>query len=188
METASILKKAGDLNFEWHVIGMNGALEIIPIIEKGMKMKFSNNNVLFKGSKVDAALIDELTSADIFIHPSHIDNSPNSVCEAMLLGMPVIAGNTGGLSSLINHGEDGLLYNSYDSYELASLITNSDAQPALLSALGVNARARAIKRHNIDIITSTVVNTYRQLIAHKNEASTAFQTHAMHTLPGQSAI
>ncbi|MEO6316832.1 MAG: glycosyltransferase [Chitinophagaceae bacterium] len=164
LETSNILKRIGDIVFEWHVIGMNSALEIIPIIEKGMSLKFLNNNVLFKGTKVDAALIDELTSAHMFIHPSHIDNSPNSVCEAMLLGMPVIAGNAGGLSSLITHGEDGLLYNSYDAYELAALITKSYMQPVPLAALGVNARARAIKRHNIDNIISTVVDTYRQLI------------------------
>lgn len=169
LETAYILREFTGIDFAWHVIGMNSNAEIVPIIEKGMKMKFSENKVFFKGAKINDELINELMSASLFIHPSHIDNSPNSVCEAMLLGMPVIAGNAGGLSSLITHGTDGLLYNSYDAYELAALIKKVIQQQAYLTEMGAHARNRAIKRHDINTITGTVISAYQQLIDKKKD-------------------
>ena len=34
-------------------------------------------------------IVRELSEADLFIHPSIIDNSPNALCEAQLVGCPV---------------------------------------------------------------------------------------------------
>jgi glycosyltransferase involved in cell wall biosynthesis len=45
----------------------------------------------------------------LLIHPSHLDNSPNSVAEAMASGLPVIASNVGGIPSLVQHDVTGLL-------------------------------------------------------------------------------
>lgn len=41
--------------------------------------------------------------------PSHIENSPNNLCEAMILGMPCIATDAGGTSTLLSNMKDGLL-------------------------------------------------------------------------------
>ena len=37
----------------------------------------------------------ELSSSRVYIHPAIIDNSPNSLCEAQIVGCPVIAANVG---------------------------------------------------------------------------------------------
>lgn len=44
----------------------------------------------------------EYLAANIFICPSTIENSPNSVGEAQLLGVPILAANVGGVSSIID--------------------------------------------------------------------------------------
>ena len=41
--------------------------------------------------------------------PSVNENSPNSLAEAMVSGMPIIAYNVGGISSMFENGKSGIL-------------------------------------------------------------------------------
>lgn len=164
LETAKLLKERNKVDFEWSIIGIGVNDELVSIIEKFSNDSFAANNVVFTGKKMGKELVDELLNAHFFVHPSHIDNSPNSVCEAMLLGMPVFAGNVGGVSSLIANNIDGLLYNSYDAAELAGLVLKSFSQMTKMEFLGKNARLRAQKRHDNKTITNTVINAYKSII------------------------
>ena len=51
--------------------------------------------------------------SSLFVCCSSIENSPNSLGEAMLLGMPCVSANVGGISSIFEDKEDGLLYQGY---------------------------------------------------------------------------
>ena len=51
-----------------------------------------------------------MLKSDIFVSASHIENSPNNVAEAMILGMPCIATFAGGTSSYIEDNKNGILY------------------------------------------------------------------------------
>ena len=52
--------------------------------------------------------------------PSSCENSPNSLGEAMLLGMPCVASNAGGIPDMLAAGREGLLYGeSQDADALA---------------------------------------------------------------------
>ena len=148
LETAKLLKSKSKFKFEWNIIGLENDNKVVKIIEKIKGMKFKDNSVYFKGIKQGSDLISELLDSNIFIHPSHIDNSPNSVCEAMLLGMPVIAGNVGGVSSIIENNVTGILYNSHDPYELAGIILEKAFNKEELQKLGNTAREHAIVRHD----------------------------------------
>jgi len=53
---------------------------------------------------------------NIFVLPSAIENSPNSLGEAQLLGMPYIASAVGGVQQLVNNDPD-VLYR-YDETEI----------------------------------------------------------------------
>ncbi|WP_407430408.1 glycosyltransferase family 4 protein [Arcticibacter sp.] len=174
LETASILKRISGLAFQWSVIGLAPDNEIVKLIEGITRKKFSDNHVSFKGSKVEDALLEEISTANVFVHPSHIDNSPNSICEAMLLGMPVIAGYVGGIPSLISDKVNGILYNSNDPYDLAGKIINLQEQPALLEKLGSEARKVGMKRHDVETIVSTVFATYQSMIENETPVSRDF--------------
>lgn len=169
LESANILKKLTNLQFEWNIIGITENNDLVCLMEKLKKCRFKDNNVFFRGFKGEYELVDELMNAHIFIHPSHIDNSPNSVCEAMLMGMPVIAGNVGGVPTLIEHNFSGILYNSYDSYELAGIILEKSKNLDQLIELGRNARKVALQRHDPHTIISTILNTYQVIKSQKNE-------------------
>lgn len=164
LETAKLLKSKSNIRFEWNIIGLGNDNKVVKIIEKIKGMKFKDNSVYFKGVKQVSDLVLELLDSNIFIHPSHIDNSPNSVCEAMLMGMPVIAGNVGGVASLIETGQNGICYNSQDPYDLASIILEKAFKKEELQKLGNNAREVALIRHDPHKIVSTVIDTYKFIL------------------------
>jgi glycosyltransferase involved in cell wall biosynthesis len=69
-----------------------------------------------------------LHAADVFALPSvplrsgRTEGMPTSVLEAMQHGLPVIASDTGGVSDLITHGDNGLLVPAGDPHALAAAI------------------------------------------------------------------
>lgn len=58
----------------------------------------------------------------VFVCPSSIENSPNSVGEAMLLGVPVVSADVGGVADLLEDGVEGLLYPAGDVERLAEAV------------------------------------------------------------------
>lgn len=101
------------------------------------------NTLEYTGPLGEAAMKQAYLSSSIFLLCSSVENSPNSLGEAMLLGMPCIASDAGGTASLLQDGRDGLLYPAQDLQALASAILRLLEDPALARRLGQNARARA---------------------------------------------
>lgn len=122
------------------------------------------SRVRFYG-KVSAAEILELYKVSYcLIHPSYIDNSPNSVCEAQVCGLPVIASNVGGVSSLIRNNETGLLVERYQTAELARMVTLLKEEPELYRRISAQSRAEARVRHDPEDIAQKTLNIYTQVI------------------------
>lgn len=68
------------------------------------------NIIEFIGVKNAVEMIEEYRNANVYLSASTIENSPNSLCEAMLIGTPVVCSDVGGVSSLVDDGIDGFLY------------------------------------------------------------------------------
>jgi glycosyltransferase involved in cell wall biosynthesis len=68
------------------------------------------NEINFLGALSEGQMISEYQKAQVFICPSSIENSPNSLGEAQILGVPVIAAYVGGVPDMIDDGKTGLLY------------------------------------------------------------------------------
>lgn len=56
-------------------------------------------------------------NAHVFICPSSIENSPNSLGEAQILGVPCISSYSGGIPSMIGENQSGILYR-FDEFEM----------------------------------------------------------------------
>jgi glycosyltransferase involved in cell wall biosynthesis len=160
LETASILQNKRNINFEWQVFGLTGNEELIHIIEKKYKLKFSEQNIRFKGTLNAETLAITLLKSNIYIHPSHIENSPNSVCEAMLLGMPIVATYAGGTPTIVKDKEEGLLVQDGDPYALTGAILELSENEDYAYNLGSNARKKAVERHNPEKVMVNLLNIY----------------------------
>lgn len=61
-------------------------------------------------------------SCHVFVCPSSVENSPNSVAEAQLLGVPVVASRAGGIPSVVEDGVGGLLFEKGNAHDLSRAV------------------------------------------------------------------
>ena len=112
--------------------------------------------------RLDAqTLANELAAADVFAYPTHIDNSPNALAEAMLVGLPCVAAYVGGIPSKICDGRDGLLVPSRDPFALAAAVSTLLDDRDLAQKMGLQARATALQRHDPETVTRRMLEIYR---------------------------
>jgi glycosyltransferase involved in cell wall biosynthesis len=105
-------------------------------------------------------LTQVLRSAHVFASASFIDNSPNSVCEAMLVGVPCVCSYTGGTPSLLEHGRNGLFFPPGDPEMLADRIAEIFDSDELACRLGANARLAAMERHDPALVMRQLLDAY----------------------------
>jgi len=159
LRTAHILRTEYMLDFEWKVYG-----SVRPaFFEKITKLKSEEVGVTVCGLATAAELVDAMSRASMYVHPSYIDNSPNSVCEAQLLGAAVVATSVGGVPSLIDDGQTGFLVHSGRPDEIAERIVALYRNKALLRKVGRQGREVAMKRHDRAKIVSDLMDVYGKL-------------------------
>jgi glycosyltransferase involved in cell wall biosynthesis len=102
-------------------------------------------------------------SAHLYVMPSSIENSSNSLCEAQLLGVPTIASYVGGTPSLVEDKKTGYLYR-YEEYEmLANIVMNLFAANDL-AQLSAREIAAATARHDRETNAMRLAEIYQNII------------------------
>ncbi len=72
------------------------------------------DKVEFLGRLDAEQMRDRYLKSGLFVCCSSLENSPNSLGEAMLLGMPCVSAAVGGIPSIFTGGEDGILYEGFE--------------------------------------------------------------------------
>lgn len=108
-------------------------------------------------------MVEHYQKANVFCCPSAIENSCNSVCEAQMIGTPVVASYVGGMMDLIRDGENGLLYRYEEVAMLADKICQVFADDALAQRMSQQAAATATQRHDRRAVADTLYNIYKEL-------------------------
>ena len=164
LKTAWILKQNANFSFVWKVIGLNPTDKWVKMAVKLIGLSPNSCNVEFCGRMTSGQMTQLMQGSDIYSHVSHIENSPNSVCEAMLMGMPVIATYAGGTPSMLEHLKEGMLVQDGEPYSLAATIHWLYRNFSKAKEMGMNARKRAWVRHDSVRIGNELVNTYNYII------------------------
>lgn len=163
LKTAALLKRFTDIDFEWRVYG----IPEMRFYEAKYKINAKDVNVKVMGTASKEELAEALCATSCYVHPSYIENSPNSVCEAQILGVPIIATHVGGISSLIDDGCNGILFPANAPYTAASLIKQLTSDRELAERLSSNSIEKATKRHCPNEIIIRLYNIYDYIIKHK---------------------
>ena len=108
---------------------------------------------------------EQFLKANVYCCPSVLENSPNSMCEAMLLGTPVVAAKVGGVPSLISDGDEGILFPAGRVDELAEAVKTYFFEPSIGLMLGQAASARARVTHNPDTNFKRLIGIYRSIVS-----------------------
>lgn len=134
-------------------------------IEKLIKQHNLDDNVVMLGVLNEEQMIAEYLNTHIFICPSSIENSPNSLGEAQLLGVPVVASYVGGIPDMVQHGETGLLYRFEEVEVLAELIKSIFIDDGKAEYLSRNSIKNAAHRHDPLMNVNSIKSIYYNILS-----------------------
>ena len=120
--------------------------------------------VVFLGLLDEQQMCERYLQSHVFVMPSAIENSPNSLGEAMILGVPCVASDVGGISSLIKHGEEGFVYPFDEPYMLAHYVCEVFGNNELASAFSRSTVKHASNTHDPQENISTLLQIYKTII------------------------
>lgn len=161
LKTAHVLKEQS-VDFEWLVAGNMGVQQEV---EKKERMNFADNNVNILGFTGPDELQKLLLSADMYVHTAYIDNSPNAVCEAQYLGLPIISTNVGGIPSLVVDGKEGKLLPANSCYTMAYEIITLAKDVERQKMYSDNTMRHARERHHPENVLNELLNCYTNIIS-----------------------
>ena len=122
-----------------------------------------SNSIEWLGQLSENEMMLNYKKANVFVCSSSIENSSNSIGEAMLVGTPIVASDVGGIKSFMEHEKEGMLYHSTAVYMLADNVIRIFNSRSLAMQLGNNAHERAKKYHCIEDNLQRLIKIYNKL-------------------------
>jgi glycosyltransferase involved in cell wall biosynthesis len=122
-----------------------------------------NDAVVFTGYLNEEQMANRCVESNVYVLPSCIENSPNSLCEAMLMGVPSVATDVGGVPNLLESCKDGYLYPFDEPYMLAYRVMQLFSDKDMALRMSKNARERALLRHDRLLNGKTMYQIYRTI-------------------------
>ncbi len=121
------------------------------------------DKICFLGNLSAEQMRQAFLDSNVFALTSTLENSPNSLGEAMLLGVPSVAADVGGVRNLMTHETEGFIYESGDVAALAERIMQLFAMEGEASALAEAARCHAQKTHDPDNNLRELIKIYYEI-------------------------
>lgn len=138
------------------------------LLELIRKYKLADHVVML-GRLTEEEMKEHFLSSHVFVCPSVLENSPNTVGEAMLLGVPVAASRAGGIPDLLADGQEGLLFTPGNSREIAQAVcavfdgSRDGEGRTLAQRLSAAGRKRARVTHDGKTNCQRLMEIYRDI-------------------------
>jgi glycosyltransferase involved in cell wall biosynthesis len=132
-------------------------------IYKLLKKYNLEKNIIFLGMLSEEDMIVEYQKANVFICPSSIENSPNSLGEAQIIGVPTISSYVGGIPDMVENNVSGLLYRFEEVEMLSDGISNIFSNNELVDSLSSNGVLAAEFRHNKERNLEKIIKIYQDV-------------------------
>lgn len=117
------------------------------LIELIKKYKLEDH-ITFLGILSEQEMCNRYLKSNVFVSASTIENSPNSVGEAMILGCPVVSSDVGGVKNMLIHEKEGFVYQSTAPYMLAYYVKRIFDDDVLALQFSKNSKKHANQTHN----------------------------------------
>lgn len=117
------------------------------------------DRIFFIGNLNAFQMKNEYLNANVFICPSSIENSPNSLGEAQILGTPCIASYVGGCPDLMEGNEKNLY-----RFEDVEMLANKVCEVFYNRDIQMDMRTTASRRHDPKINSWQLFHIYQSMI------------------------
>ena len=118
----------------------------------------------FLGYQDVDGMVREYLRANVFVLPSALENSPNSLAEALVVGVPTVVSDVGGVGSMVEHGKDAFLYQHNDPTMLAYYIAKLFKEEEGAQEMSVIARNNARKQYDAKENVQELLKIYDAII------------------------
>ena len=132
------------------------------ILSRIIKQSMLEDCIFFTGRLDAEGMKREYLNANVFVCPSAIENSPNSIGEAQLLGVPIIASYAGGIPDMMK-GDEVHLYRFEEIEMLAEKIIAVFDKNENINTHKMSVMAR--QRHDVKSNTQSLVGIYNEIIS-----------------------
>lgn len=127
------------------------------------------DSVRFTGVLNMQQMVDRMAKSHVCLIPSIIENSPNTLGESMILGVPTVSAYAGGAPSMARDEIEALLYRPDDPAMLAFQIRRIFEDQDLADRLSLAGRARALKTHDPENNLADLISAYEAILADVTE-------------------
>ena len=126
-------------------------------------------NIVFLGDLDAAQMKEQYKHAHVYVSCSSIENSPNSLAEAMIMGTPVIASDVGGTTSMLTSKKDGFVYPYNEVQVLAEYICTIFRNDKIAGQFSSSAREHALQTHDVQANNMQLISTFEEIYHYVNE-------------------
>lgn len=122
------------------------------------------HRVRFLGEQNEKKMADELIKTNVYVLSSIIENSPNTLGEAMIMGVPCVSAYTGGAAEMAADEKEALIYRAGDAEMLAWQIKRVFDMKDKVSDMCRAAREHALITHDPDRNLEALVSAYKAIL------------------------
>lgn len=134
-----------------------------PRLEALIRKHHLEKSVWLPGERTD--IVVWLSAFDVACLPSLWEGLPNSLLEAMALGLPVVASAVDGVPEAVTNDKTGLLVPPSDPAALAKALGRLGLDPALRASLGAAAAAAVAEKFTVSRMMAEYQDAYTSVVS-----------------------
>ena len=121
-------------------------------------------HVVFTGPLSAELVADRLAKTHVYVLSSAIENSPNTLGEAMMIGTPCVSSFVGGAPDMATDGKEALFFRNDDLALLAWAIKRVFDSDELALGLSKNGRVKARITHDPEKNAEELLGCYKNIV------------------------
>ncbi len=133
-------------------------------LKKLIKDSGVEKHIEFTGPLKAQQVAEKLANVNAYVLCSSIENSPNTLGEAMMVGTPCIAAYVGGVSDMAEDGIEALFYRNDDPKLLAWNIKRIFDSDKLALSLSENGKKKAAITHDLSRNAQLLIDAYNDIL------------------------
>jgi len=158
-----------DAGYEFRCLVVGGGPQE-PLLRQMIRNSGLESYVSLEGVVFQEHLRDYLKQADVFVLPCIVasngdrDGVPNTLIEAMAMGLPAVSTRVSGIPELIEHEHTGLLVAEKDEQALAAALGRLLDNEPLRLRLGQAGRQRVEQEYTLDKNTEKLLRIFKRYL------------------------